>query len=145
PVHPSPERVRPWLDARADPASRRHGVAGRGQELARQAWTAHTQHGGIHRPGMGRPYHPRALEREHHPDHALRGHAHRSALVLSALDTGRASLRLTRARLVLSGADRPDAVALPPGPAVAMCTTCLLIVFVEAFINVLGAALTIAI
>src|SRR5438093_12498520 len=144
-VHPASERVRPRLDARAHPAPRRHGLAGRREELARQTRPAHTQHRRVHRPCVGRPHHPRALERQHHPDHAVRRYAHRPAVVFPALEPCGAPIRVARARLVLPGTNRADPVAVPARRLAAVCGTCLLIVFSEAFINVLGGALTLAI
>src|SRR5205085_847508 len=62
-VHPPPRRVRARLDARAGDAPGRPRCAARGQELARPARPADPLDGRLHRPGLGRPRHARALER----------------------------------------------------------------------------------
>ena len=49
----------------------------RGQELARAARTPHPLDGRLHRPGLGRPRHARALERRQPPDHDLLRHEDR--------------------------------------------------------------------
>src|SRR5207248_20131 len=92
---------------------------------------------------MGWPHHAQAQQREHDPDHAVSGDAHRTALVLPALEPRRTPLWLAGAGLVIPGTDRSDAFTLPARSA--RLGVAFLIVFLEAFINVLGQALQVAI
>ena len=112
PVHPPPRRVRPRLDARARAAPRRPRRAPRRKELARPPRPAHPLDGGLHRPGLGRPRHARALECREPPDHDLLRDEDRPALLRPA-DRARVDpVRRRRPRLEVPGPEGPDAEPL---------------------------------
>ena len=111
-VHPASGRIRARLDARAGAAARRPRRAARGEELARPARAADPLDGRLHRPGLGRPRHARALERREPPDHDLPRDEDRPALVRAAERAGREAVRLGRARLQVPGPEGADAEPL---------------------------------
>src|SRR5205823_4946110 len=107
-VHPPPRRVRARLDARADPAARRSRGPLGGEEQPWPFGTTHSLDRWLHRPGLGRPCHARALERGEPPDHDLLRDEDRPALVRPD-DRARADpVRRRGAGLEVPGPARPD-------------------------------------
>src|SRR5205807_7275093 len=86
--------------------------APRGEELARPPGPADPLDRRLHRPGVGRPRDPRALERRQPPDHDLPRDEDRPALLRAAERAGRVAVRKRRTRLQVSGPEGSDAVAL---------------------------------
>src|SRR5579862_2899933 len=107
-VHPPPRRVRPGFDARTRVASRRSCCPPRRQELSRPSGPTDPFHRRLHRPGLGRPRDPRAVERREPADHDLSRDEDRADLVHAALGAHVHALRLLVARLEVPGAARPD-------------------------------------
>ena len=81
--------------------------AARGQELARPPRPAHPLDGRLHRPGLRRAHHARAVERRQPADHALPRHEDRPDLLPADDHRRRLGLRQRRARLEVPGPDRP--------------------------------------
>ncbi|CAA9366982.1 MAG: Deoxycytidine triphosphate deaminase (dUMP-forming), partial [uncultured Nocardioidaceae bacterium] len=119
-LHPPPRRVRARVDVRDRLPSRRRRGAARGQVVAGSAGAADALDGGVHRPWLLRSRDPGAGERREPSDQAVAGHEDRPALLLPAVLTCRASLRLGEVRLPLPGAARahtlPLVTELPPHP-----------------------------
>src|SRR5205823_11968201 len=111
-VHPPPRRVRARLDARADPAARRSRGPLGGEEQPWPFGTTHSLDRWLHRPGLGRARHARALERGQPPDHDLLRDEDRPGLVRPAHRAGGEAVRRRRARLEVPGPAGADAEPL---------------------------------
>src|SRR5664279_5403387 len=86
--------------------------------LARPAWLADPLHRGVHRSGVQRPHHPRAVQRGEPADHPLARHEDRAAVPVPADLAEPAPLRFSRVRLAVPRPARPDAVpGVPELPA----------------------------
>ena len=86
------------VDAGAVHAARRPRRPARGQVVARPARSAHPLDGRLHRPGLQRPHHPRAVQRREPADHAVAGHEDRPAVPAAADQPGRAPVRQRQGR-----------------------------------------------
>src|SRR5437588_942517 len=105
-------RVRPRLDARADPAAgRSRGPIGRDIEFGPPR-SAHPLHRRLHRPRLGRARDARALERGHASDHDLPGDEDRAGLLHADDRAGRHAVRFVLDRLEIQGAGGTDAEPL---------------------------------
>src|SRR5699024_2015119 len=80
----------------------------------RTAGSAHALDRRLHRPRFHRPRHPRAVEHGDPAHHAVAGHEDRAAVLLPALQSRRAPVRLGRAGLPVPGTARAHGVPLPP-------------------------------
>src|SRR5439155_6788399 len=105
--HPEPRRLRARVELGEGAAAGRPGRETRGEELIGEARPADPFDRRLHRSGLGRARHARAVERREPPDHDLLRDEDRADLVRAALRAGRDAVRLRLPRLEVPGAARP--------------------------------------